>query len=162
MSSQRHIRRVRTRKAAGLAALVAALCAGSSALAVTVRLDETKVVRLRAAAGDVFLGNAAVADVTMLAPDRIAIIGRGYGATSLLITDHAGRSIYSDQINVSPTDADRVQLHRGGLESNFTCSPRCERTPLPGEDKASADAVSGVYKDYASGARGDAAASTPP
>ncbi len=132
------------------AALAAALvlAAPAAAGAVTVRLDENTVMDLRAPAGTVLIGNPGVVDVSLITPQRIAILGRGYGQTNVIITDRLGRVIFHENVNVAAETGSRVSVYRGQLVSNFTCSPRCERTPTPGEDKSSYELFSSPYKEH--------------
>ena len=124
-----------------LAAMGAAL-AGPALANISVRLDQNAIMDLRAPAGTVLIGDPAVVDVSLLNPRRIAILGRGYGSTNVIITDRMGKVIFQQVVEVSRANSNRVSITRGGLVSNFTCSPTCERTPSPGED-------SGVYQTYA-------------
>lgn len=131
-----------------LAAVFLAL-AGPALASVSVRIDENALMDLRAPAGTVLIGNPAVADITLVSPRRIAILGRGYGATNVIITDRMGRVIFQDEVQVSRADANRVSLYRGGQMSNFTCSPTCERTPGPGEETGAYQLFATPYKDHA-------------
>jgi hypothetical protein len=77
----------------------------------------------------------------MIDDRNLFVMGRGYGITNLIVLDRAGRTIWSGAINVSPPDASQVSLFRGSRVANMACSPRCERTPMPGEDQRD-------YKDF--------------
>jgi hypothetical protein len=156
------MRRPLSHKAAALLALAAATLAPALAGAVSVRLDESTLVSLRAPAGEVIVGNPSVADVNLIGPSRMAILGRGYGVTNIIVTDRMGRAIFNEEISVTSVETGRVSVYRGGLISNFTCTPRCARTPLPGEDKANADPYASTYKDYASRAKDGAGGASAP
>lgn len=147
--------RPRSHRVIAVIAAAATVSMAGAAGAVSVRLDETTIVTLRSPAGDVIVGNPSIADVSLLGPDRIAILGRGYGVTNIIVTDRMGHTVFSQEVSVTPVETGRVSVYRGTLLSNFTCSPRCARTPLPGEDKASSDPYASGYKDYADRAKGD-------
>ena len=122
-----------------------------------VRMDENTVVDLRAPAGNVVVGNPSIADVNLINPRRMVILGRSYGLTNVIVMDRMGRTIFRQEINVAAASAGRVSLYRGPLVTNFACTPHCERTPMPGEEKASNyDPYSGGFKDYDERARTDA------
>ena len=142
---------MKTHNVCALAVMLLAL-AGPAAATVSVRIDENALMDLRSAAGTVLIGNPAVADITLVSPRRIAILGRGYGATNVIITDRMGHVIFQDEVQVSRADANRVALYRGGQLSNFTCSPACQRTPGPGEDTGAYQPYAGPYKDHAQAA----------
>ncbi len=68
-----------------------------------------------------------------------------------------GRTIFQQVVNVAPAANGRVSLYRGTLVTNYACSPRCERTPMPGEDKEkNYDPYSAAFKDYGERAHADA------
>ena len=112
-----------------LAALISAL-AGPAFATVNVRLDQNTLMDLRAPAGTVLIGHPGVVDVNLLTPTRIAILGRGYGQTNVIIMDRMGRVILQQDVEVTrPSDA--VSVYRGAQVSAFTCSPACAPAPAP-------------------------------
>ena len=142
-------------------ALLVAMLA-SAAQAVTVHMDENTLVDLRAPAGSVIIGNPSIADVSLITPRRLAILGRSYGMTNVIITDRMGHPLLSQQINVAPAETGRVSVYRGTWVHNFACSPRCERTPMAGEEKTTVyEEFANPYKDYGERARTDATGQSP-
>lgn len=129
------------------------------ASAVTVRIDQNAVVDLATPAGSVLVGNPAIADVSLITPRRVAILGRAYGLTNIIITDRMGHTIFKQDVNVAPASTGRISLYRGALVSNFACSPRCERTPMPGEEKTTVyETYAPPFKDYGDRARAETSA----
>ena len=159
MGRDRRIVPSNTAIASGALALGLALAAASAASAVTVQIDQSQILDLAAPAGNVMVGNPAIADVTLISPRRMAVFGHGYGVTNLIVTDRMGRIIMQQQLEVAPSNIGRVSVYRGASVNTFSCSPRCERTPMPGEDKGSYEAYSGPFKDYTDRARADTAQS---
>ena len=153
--------RAKSHRVAVLALALAALAVtASGAGAATVRMDENPLIELRAPAGNVIVGNPSIADVTLITPTKLAILGRSYGLTNLIITDRMGRGIIHQEINVSDTSRGRMSLYRGPLVANFACAPRCERTPMAGEEKSTSyEPYSGAYKDYGDRAKADSGGS---
>lgn len=142
----------------GWIAAVAAL-SGAQAQAgpVNVLMDENTVIDLRAPAGDVLIGNPSIADVSLITPRRMAILGRSYGLTNVIVTDRMGHTIYRQEVNVAAAPTGRVSLYRGPLIVNFACTPHCERTPMPGEEKsANYEPFGTAYKDYEERSKADA------
>ena len=140
--------------ACALAAIGLAL-AGPAFATVSVRMDENTLMDLRAPAGTVLIGNPAVVDVSLLGPRRIAILGRGYGATNVIITDRMGRVIFREEIQVSRPAGDNVSVYRGVQASNFICAPNCQRAADHGQAGAAPAAAS-------AGAAGQAQPPPPP
>ena len=156
---------MKSQNVCALAAMISAL-AGPTFATVSVRLDQNTLMELKAPAGTVLIGDPSVVDISLVTPRRIAILGRAYGQTNVIITDRTGRVIFQQEVEVARAQANRVSVYRGAQVANFTCSPSCERTPSPGEDNSSYQAFSSSYKDHTStvqaGGSGGGGASPPP
>jgi len=126
-----------------------------------VRIDQASRVTLPAAARDVFIGNPSVADVTIIDGRNLLVMGKTYGVTNIVVLDSRGRTILDRQIVVSAADDGRISFYRGADVYNYACSPRCERTPMPGERDSGQGVYSqwsGPYTTYSDRAQGAAAA----
>jgi hypothetical protein len=139
--------KMKSHNVCALAAVITAL-AGPAFATVNVRLDQNTLMALKAPAGTVLIGDPSVVDVSLISPRQIAILGRGYGQTNVIITDRTGRVIFQEVVEVSRASQNRVSVYRGPLLSNFTCAPGCERTPSPGEDNSSYTTYASSYKDH--------------
>jgi hypothetical protein len=130
-------------------ALIVAVFAPVAALAqsLAVNIDQAARITLTRPAGDVVVGNPGIADVTVLDARHLMLTGKAYGVTNLMVADQAGHTIFSRQVVVSAPDVNRISLYRGPDVYNFACSPRCERTPMPGERGTSP----GVYDNWVGG-----------
>jgi hypothetical protein len=140
-------------------ALLLAVLAPATALAqsLAVNIDQAARVTLSRSAKDVMVGNPGIADVTVLDERHLMITGKAYGVTNLMVADASGRTIFSRQVVVSAPDSNRISLYRGPDVYNYACSPRCERTPMPGERGSGGgvyDTWSGGYSSYAERNRG--------
>jgi putative type II/III system pilus formation protein len=123
---------------------VIATAAPAAALAgVVARIDEATAITLSAPAASVVVGNPSIADATIVDRRRVAILGRSYGTTNVMVFDTNGRVIYNGLVNVTSPTAGHVSLYRGALVHNYSCGARCERTPMPGEQ------ADGVYQPFA-------------
>lgn len=128
-----------------LAALVVVTASGPAlAQGLPVRIDQASRVTLPAPARDVFIGNPSVADVTIIDGRNLLVLGKSYGVTNIVVLDARGRTILDRQIVVSASDDGRISFFRGPDVYNYACSPRCERTPMPGER----DSGQGVYSQW--------------
>lgn len=151
------------RRIFGLLAAFTALVIGGSASAqgLPVRIDQATRVTLSAPARDVVIGNPSVADVTIIDGRNLLVMGKAYGVTNLVVLDARGRTILDRQIIVSASDEGRVSFYRGPDVYNYSCAPRCERTPMPGERDTGQGVYgqwSGPYTAYPERAQGAAAA----
>jgi hypothetical protein len=142
---------MRAEKKMLLPLLVAGLLSAASAASagVLARIDEATAITLSGQAGSVVVGNPGIADATIIDRRRVAVLGRSYGTTNLLVFDPAGRVIYNGIITVTTPTAGHVSLFRGALVHNYSCGDRCERTPMPGElNDGVYQPYSQPYKDY--------------
>jgi Pilus formation protein N terminal region len=124
--------------------------AGVAAESMSVTLDHSLRITLPAGAQRVMIGNPSVVDITVLDPRTAVLLGRGYGATNLLILDGLGRTLVDRQVVVAASDYNRVTVYSGDPKDpihleNYTCSPRCAHTPLPGETNEDYSRYAGVY-----------------
>jgi Flp pilus assembly secretin CpaC len=102
------------------ATAVMAATAGSDSL--TVGLNESRRIMLHGAAANVIVGDPKVADVAMVDTHSVIIMGKGYGATPLIITDRTGRTLLDSEIMVAGREAGRLTLYRGTMITNFSCT----------------------------------------
>lgn len=138
--------------AAALALLaLAAQASAAGAATISAVMDEGVRINLPAGARDVMIGNPAIADINLVDSRTAVIQGRAYGVTNLMIIDGRGRTLQNNKIVVSAPEVNRVALYRGpgagagqANVANYSCGPRCERTPLPGE-------IDSEYNRYAIG-----------
>ena len=79
-----------------------------------------------------------------------------YGVTNLMIIDARGRTIQNNQVVVSGPEVNRVSIYQGPNSgalaanvANYSCAPRCERTPMPGEIDSEYNRFSMPFNAYA-------------
>jgi len=121
-----------------LTIIVASVAAASSASAEStiIHLNQSRRVMLRGTAANVIVSDPAVADVTLFDAHSVILLGKGYGATDVLVMDRAGRTLLDDHIMVAPSDSGVVTLHRGTSAMDYSCSPRCQALAAPKEGGA--------------------------
>jgi hypothetical protein len=137
-------------------AVVAMAPSAALAQAVAVPIDQGLRVSLPAGTQSVLIGNPEIADISVLDSHNAVIMGRTYGVTNLMVIDGRGRTLMDRQVVVSSPEVNRVTAYRGAYPSgavgvhveNFACSPRCERTPMPGETQNDYQNYSAGYNDY--------------
>jgi Flp pilus assembly secretin CpaC len=111
-----------------LASLIVAAATPCLAATIEIPLDRTARISLGGPARDVVVGNPKVADVSLLDARNLVVLGKGYGATSLLVVDRNGRTIADHQIVVTSPDVGAMSFIRGGKVQSYACSARCEST----------------------------------
>jgi hypothetical protein len=105
--------------------------------AVTVPLDEVRMVAFEKPVTTLYVGNPAIADITMIDKRHAFVLGKSFGATNIIALDSAGRQISNDQIIVSGGGGGGVViLQKGSARVTYSCTgERCEATPRPGDSK---------------------------
>jgi Flp pilus assembly secretin CpaC len=119
-----------------------ALASGASAdeQNITVYADRAKLLKIEGRPSAVVVGNPMIADVTIQSNNMLAVHGRHFGNTNLIILDNQGNELASLLINVIRPQANNVEMFKGGAEGkivgkySYTCSPECESVVMPGDD----------------------------
>jgi hypothetical protein len=104
-----------------------------------VAVDEARLVSFERPAKTVFLGNPAIADISMVDSRHAFVLGKTMGLTNLIVLDANGAQIENKPVLVGNTFA-ATTLNRGPDQFNYTCSlARCETAPRPGDPKPYVD-----------------------
>lgn len=124
-------------------AIVAAgiFSAQAQAAGFLVEINQQKALHLSAPATAVMVGNPAIADVTVLGPQLIYVLGRSYGSTNLIALDASGKQITELHVSVTSPSSSTVTLTRGSGQLTYNCTPRCERTVAQGDSSEEFDAT---------------------
>lgn len=91
----------------------------------SVDIDQSARVQLRAPAGSVIVGNPRIADVTVVDANTLFIVGKGYGVTEVVAVDVLGRTVFQSQVVVTAGDAGRVRVWRGAQVTEMACASTC-------------------------------------
>jgi hypothetical protein len=142
------------------AALIAAAPAMTPAWAagVDLALDEVHTVTFKNPVATVYVGNPAIADITMIDARHAFVQGKSYGRTNIVALNHDGQQVFNTSIMVTGGDSDGiVTLNRGAQRITYSCAGgRCEPTPMPGDAPAAFDAATGQANQHQSAAKGAA------
>jgi len=111
-----------------LASLAGAALADSG---MSVGLNQSRRIVLRGTAASVIISDPHVADVAMVDAHDMILLGRGYGATDVIVLDRAGHTLMDSRVVVSAPETGRVTIHHGGVTSEFACTPRCQSLSPP-------------------------------
>jgi hypothetical protein len=146
--------------AALLAATVPACAAGKPAHpavndAVALALDEVHTLTFRAPVATVYVGNPAIADVTMIDARHAFVQGKGYGRTNVIALNRDNVQVFNTHITVTGNEGGgTVTLNRGAQRVTLNCAGgRCEPTPMPGDGKDSYDAANSQATTHQGAAR---------
>ena len=91
-------------------------------------LGEGEAVRLAGPARSVVVGDPEIADVSMTGPRDLVVLGRGYGVTSIVVTDPEGRLLFNREVVVGGESQGEMAYVRGGETRAYSCAPVCRAT----------------------------------
>ncbi|MDE2476011.1 MAG: pilus assembly protein N-terminal domain-containing protein [Alphaproteobacteria bacterium] len=112
---------------------------------IDVPLDNVKTVTLSRPAKTIYVGNPAVADITLVDARHIFVLGKAFGSTNLVALDASGDETLNDQIIVTNRLVGEVTVQRGVARATMMCTPQhCQQAPAPGDDAAPAQTATAL------------------
>jgi Flp pilus assembly secretin CpaC len=119
-----------------------------------VTIDQARVVKVPPATETLIVGNAAIADLTLLKQgSAVVVTGKGFGETNFVALDGAGRTLAQSLIRV--VSGKNVLLVQRGLDrQSYSCAPQCLPTVKLGDDIKYFGDISGQVKDHNAQATG--------
>jgi hypothetical protein len=131
---------------AAFAAMSSAAFAGS---AMSVPLDEVRVISFARSVSTLYVGNPVIADVTIIDNRHAFVQGKAFGATNIVALDASGRPVANQQIVVAGKGNSTVTLQRGTQQTTYACAAsRCQSTPQPGDGKDAFDSATDQISKY--------------
>ncbi len=106
--------------------------AGASGSGMTVEVNQSRRVVLGGSVANVIVGDPTVADVVMIDAHSVVVVGKGYGATQVMVIDRAGRALLDARVTVTAQNAGRVTVYRGVVGTDYSCAGRCQVAATPG------------------------------
>jgi hypothetical protein len=139
---------------------IAGAWAASRNDSVALALDEVHTLTFRAPVATVYVGNPAIADVTMIDARHAFVQGKGYGRTNIVALNRNNVQVFNTHITVTASEGGgTVTLNRGAQRVTLTCAGgRCEPTPVPGDDQKAYDTANTQSAAHQTAARGAAVA----
>ncbi|BEV09801.1 pilus assembly protein N-terminal domain-containing protein [Asticcacaulis sp. DW145] len=92
---------------------------------IVIEKNHSARVVLPASAGSVVVGNPDIADVTVVDSRTLYIIGRGFGRSSVSVTDGAGRNIFDADVMVGTPVEGGVTVFKGLKSTTLICGRTC-------------------------------------
>jgi len=99
----------------------------STGTAITVHLDQARVLELPERTSTLVVGNPLIADASVQPGGVLVITGKSYGATNLVALDRSGRTLLEHVIEVQGPRDNIVVVYRGIERESYSCMPYCER-----------------------------------
>jgi Flp pilus assembly secretin CpaC len=102
--------------------------------AISVNVDQAKLVKLPERVATIVVGNPMIADVTLQNGGVMVVTGKGYGATNFIAMDRSGQILLDQQIQVAGPPSDQlVTIYRGIDRETYSCMPICQRRVTLGD-----------------------------
>ncbi|MGL4490596.1 MAG: pilus assembly protein N-terminal domain-containing protein [Rhizobiaceae bacterium] len=105
---------------------VATMSAGAAEGTIDVVLNQAKIVKLSRAADTIVIGNPDIADAAVKDSRTIVITGKYFGTTNFVVLDAKGNPIVDQQISVSRSVDNTVNVYRQANVQTLSCTPYCE------------------------------------
>ncbi len=139
----------RTVYAALLSATTLTLGAAYAGSAMSVPLDEVRVMSFAKPVSLLYVGNPVIADVTIIDSRHAFVQGKAFGATNIVALDASGKPVANEQIVVAGKGNSVVTLQRGNQQMTYACAAsRCQSTPQPGDGKDAFEAATDQIQKY--------------
>jgi hypothetical protein len=122
---------------------------------VALALDEVHTLTFKSPIATVYVGNPAIADVTMVDSRHAFVQGKGYGRTNIVALNKDNETVFNSHVSVAGSEGGgTVTLNRGTQRITLTCAGgRCEPTPTPGDDQKAYDTENGQVSSHQNLAR---------
>ena len=111
---------------------------------IEVEIDEATLVKLERQAGQVIIGNPSIADVSVQNGHLLAITGKSFGVTNLIVVDGKGNQILNKNVSVGIDNNRYVTVHKGRARASYHCTPTCQTALIPGDNS---DHFEGMSKE---------------
>lgn len=94
--------------------------------AVSVQVDNAKVIRLPEKTQTVVVGNPMIADITLQKNGVVVLTGKSFGITNLIALDGKGAMLAESTISVQAPQASIITVQRGLDRESYSCTPNCQ------------------------------------
>ena len=127
--------------------------------AITVLVDNARVMRLPERTQTVIVGNPNIADVSAQRSGVVVLTGKSFGQTNLIALDANGAMLAETVISVQAARQTSVVMVQRGMErESYACTPNCQPTMQLGDATKYFSDVSGQSDSHRNLAVGAATA----
>src|SRR5437588_11448134 len=110
------------------AAAVLVVSSPVKAAEIQVPLDHVRTVILARPAKTIYVGNPTIADITVVDPRHVFVLGNTFGSTNLIALDASGEQTLNDQVVVTDRPGAAVTVERGVFRTTMMCTvEHCEQ-----------------------------------
>lgn len=116
------------------AAVLAFAAAPASADQLWLTMDQVRPYDISRPAGQIIIGNPAIADVKVQNNSRVLLFGKAPGMTNMFILDAEGKEIDNLIVRVRSNNVSMLTFQRGLQRLSLNCSSNCENTVTVGDN----------------------------
>ncbi|HTM80583.1 pilus assembly protein N-terminal domain-containing protein [Asticcacaulis sp.] len=113
----------------------------SAAQRLVVEKNHSARISLSGAAGSVIVANPAIADVNVIDSRTVYIVGKGFGNSSVIITDQMGRPLFDGEVVVTASQKGAITVYKGLTPSLMVCSTICTSEEVGNSNAGNASPV---------------------
>ena len=116
----------------------------SAAQRLVVEKNHSTRISLKGAAGSVIVANPAIADVSVIDSRTVYIVGKGFGNSSVIITDQMGRPLFDGEVVVTASQKGAITVYKGLTPSLMVCSTICTSEEVSNNNAGNAPVALGA------------------
>ncbi len=137
-----------------LAATLFAEAAIAAPGGLAIELNRSQRVVLAGTPANISVADPGIADVAIIDTHSIVVIGKSFGVTDIVVSDHAGRLLMDSRVAVVPSEEQRVTVYRGVQGTEYSCIGRCGNDGAAGAAGSSGSASAAGGPSQATNAAG--------
>jgi Flp pilus assembly secretin CpaC len=126
------------------------------AAGLAIAMDQVQTLTFTVPVATVYVGNPAIADITMIDARHAFVIGKGFGNTNIVALDGDGKQVSNTTVAVlagASNAQSTLVLNRGTQRVTYSCtSSHCDATAQPGDGKDAFEQINSqlaVHNDVA-------------
>ena len=121
---------------------------------IALTMDEVRTITFEKPIATVYVGNPAIADITMIDARHAFLLGKSYGRTNIVALNHDGDQVFNDRVSVASGGNETLTLNRGSQRITYNCvDNHCQPAPIPGDGKEAYEQMTGEFASHGDAAR---------
>ena len=109
-----------------LISALAVIASAAHAAPFNVPVDQTRQLPFMGDPMVITVGNRDIADVRVVPPRTVMVIGKKAGVTNIVIHDAANRVLFNGEVAVSAATGSGITIYRGAVGTAYVCNPVCQ------------------------------------
>ena len=115
---------------------ISRMAPGDTTGALSVTVDQARIVRLPDRSQTVVVGNPAIADFSIQKNGIVVVTGKSFGVTNIIALDSAGNVLAESTVSVNAPTNGIMVVQRGFDRQSYACTPVCQPSVVLGDANA--------------------------